>query len=277
MPTIPLYHDRFGPCVRLAHADADALVALRGAQVLSWRPGGEERLFLSGRPAAPEGATRGGIPVIFPQFAAEGPGPRHGFARNATWRVVESPTRHDAAVAALRLVPDAATTAAWPNAFELELTLALGAHWLELALLVRNPGGTPWTFAAALHTYLAVDDPAPPVPHALATHPFDDRTEAGCAGPATGPLDTRHEIERLYRGVPARLDWPLSSPLRLCSEGWPDLMVWNPGDAKAAKLPDLAPGDHRRFLCVEPLQHHPLTLAPGAHWRATHRLSVPAP
>ena len=67
---------------------ARAEVYLQGAHVTSWRPATDdrERLFLSERSKyCPGGAIRGGIPVIFPQFAAEGPLPRHGFARTSRW------------------------------------------------------------------------------------------------------------------------------------------------------------------------------------------------
>ena len=64
------------PALRLATASgARAVVALHGAQVLSWAPpGGEERLYLSPK-AVFDGhsAVRGGIPVCFPQFADLGP------------------------------------------------------------------------------------------------------------------------------------------------------------------------------------------------------------
>ncbi|MBS1199048.1 MAG: D-hexose-6-phosphate mutarotase, partial [Proteobacteria bacterium] len=63
---------------------ASAIVSLHGAQVLSWIPamGGGERLYLSERAVFQAGQPiRGGIPVIFPQFANFGSGQRHGFAR----------------------------------------------------------------------------------------------------------------------------------------------------------------------------------------------------
>ena len=78
------------PCIRLSLANGDsALVALQGAQVLSWMASGRERLYLSPR-AAFDGQTaiRGGIPVCWPQFNQRGPLPKHGFVRNLPWQVV---------------------------------------------------------------------------------------------------------------------------------------------------------------------------------------------
>src|SRR5687768_12899777 len=60
------------PCVRLRHpVGATADVSLHGAHVLSWKPApARERLYLSPNAShAPGTAIRGGIPVVFPQFA----------------------------------------------------------------------------------------------------------------------------------------------------------------------------------------------------------------
>ena len=75
------------PCIRLRSADATALVALRGGQLLSWIPAdGRERLFLAERAEfAPAAAIRGGVPVIFPQFGDRGALRKHGFARVVDW------------------------------------------------------------------------------------------------------------------------------------------------------------------------------------------------
>jgi glucose-6-phosphate 1-epimerase len=73
------------PVIKLQTPEgAVALISLFGAQLLSWTPaGGEDRLYLSPK-AIFDGHTaiRGGVPVCFPQFAGEGPLPKHGFARN---------------------------------------------------------------------------------------------------------------------------------------------------------------------------------------------------
>lgn len=75
------------PCLRLHAEGATALVALHGAQVLSWIPAdGRERLFLGAQAElGPGSAIRGGIPVIFPQFGDRGVLRKHGFARLLDW------------------------------------------------------------------------------------------------------------------------------------------------------------------------------------------------
>ena len=81
------------PRIQLSHASGGtAEVYPYGAHVTSWVPaGGTEALFLS-RAAKfePGSAIRGGVPVIFPQFAELGPLPKHGFARTQTWERVDA-------------------------------------------------------------------------------------------------------------------------------------------------------------------------------------------
>src|SRR5204863_9262286 len=79
--------------VETAAADgARAAAFTHGAQVTSSKTvGGDERLFLSERSAfAADAAIRGGGPVIFPQFGAMGPLPKHGFARVVEWDSVRA-------------------------------------------------------------------------------------------------------------------------------------------------------------------------------------------
>jgi glucose-6-phosphate 1-epimerase len=119
------------PALLLTSPDgAQANVTLYGAHLISWRGAdGRERLFCSARSALDASkAIRGGVPVIFPQFAERGSGmaPQHAQA--------------------------------WPHAFELRLRIAIRANELTMAFEVRNTGDTPFPFAAALHTYFLVDD-----------------------------------------------------------------------------------------------------------------------
>jgi len=88
-------HTTFGqlPAIRIVAPDgAEATIALYGAHLVSWKGAdGRERMFVSEKSVLDGSrAIRGGVPVIFPQFAERGTGMRHGFARVSTWRLEDS-------------------------------------------------------------------------------------------------------------------------------------------------------------------------------------------
>ena len=270
------------PIVRLIARDgATADVSLYGGHVLSWTPAGESgsRLFLSERAEYADGkAIRGGVPVIFPQFADRGPYARHGFARTAMW-TLEAATRdtHGAATAILGLADSDATRALWPFAFRLRLAVTVGGDALALALTAENPGDAPFSATLALHTYLAVDHLDTAALHGLRPT-FVDSAAGGTERAEDAEAVTFEgtpEIDRIYLGAGA-------APLRLTDtgrtvqvkmDGFEDAVVWNPGHEKAAGLSDLAPGEVGRFVCVEAARiGRPISVAPGAFWEGTCRL-----
>lgn len=78
--------------VELTTATSTAVVALQGAQVLSFVPrGGRDWLWVSEKARWGAGvALRGGIPICFPWFGphpTERGLPAHGFARARPWRL----------------------------------------------------------------------------------------------------------------------------------------------------------------------------------------------
>ncbi|MFT3761418.1 MAG: D-hexose-6-phosphate mutarotase [Pseudoxanthomonas sp.] len=230
------------PCVRLRNEGATALVALHGAQVLSWIPAdGRERLFLGERAKFAEGsAIRGGVPVIFPQFGERGALVKHGFARTLAWRCVDAQGE-----AAFELRNDA-YTAQWPHAF-----------------------------TAALHTYLHVDDLAGAALEGLQGCDYEDSAAGGVLRREDGwEVRFESEVDRIYNDVVAPL--LLRDGMRelaIEQDGFPDVVVWNPGEHLAARIGDLAPGEYRQFVCVEAgavLQ--PEVLAPGESWEGTQTL-----
>ncbi|HET6395799.1 MAG TPA: D-hexose-6-phosphate mutarotase [Pseudoxanthomonas sp.] len=260
------------PCLRL-HADgASALFALHGAHALSWIPvDGRERLFLSERSRFDGAAAiRGGVPVIFPQFGERGVYPRHGFARTMPWR----PAGIEAGQAVFEL-RDSERTAAWPHAFAARLRIALSATRLAITLDVENTGAHAFDFTAALHTYLRVDDLAQAAVQGLQGCDYEDNAGGGVLRREDNYEVAFHgEVDRIYNDVVAPLVLVDGErQLAIEHEGFPDCVVWNPGEQLAARIGDLAPGDWRRFVCVEAAAAmKPETLAPGEIWSGTQTL-----
>jgi glucose-6-phosphate 1-epimerase len=273
---------RVKACIRLTAAQGDsALIALHGAQVLSWVAGGRERLYLSSRAVFDgQSAIRGGIPLCFPQFNQRGPLPKHGFARNLAWQRVPAIKEGDAQSAVCLELPDSdATRTWWPERFAAQLAVTLGDGSLRVQLAVRNTGGTndaPWDFTTALHTYLRVDD----VEH---THL---RGLDGCArwdalvdvrGVQQGPVTFDGEYDRVFSAPTGsiRLHDGAYGLQITQSASLSNTVVWNPGAALCARLADLPPDGYHSMLCVEAAQiDQPVTLAPGQQWQGWQELRV---
>lgn len=266
------------PCVDLACGAARARVALQGAQLLSWVPArGGERLFHG--TATRYGAGRGiraGIPVIFPQFADQGPLTRHGWARTSDWSFLGVETDDDTPAAVFALDDDAPSRAQWPHRYRVRLCVGLDADTLSVALAVENRGDAPFDFACALHSYLRVTSLAATRLDGLSGRAFRDRSSGETRiDPAPSPRFDG-EVDRTYLGCDGerRLSDDRTA-LRIETTGFADTVVWNPGATLAAGLADLAPGEHERFVCVEPACVTPrIALAPGASWRGTLRMTA---
>jgi glucose-6-phosphate 1-epimerase len=271
------------PAVAVAAPDgARALVALHGAHVLEWQPaGGGERLYLSPRAEYREGVPiRGGVPVIFPQFADVGPSLKHGFARRTAWALSPDAAGQRAAGASvtLRLADSPATRAVWPHAFAAELTVRVGGAQLEVTLAVANTGAARLAFTAALHTYLRVADVASATVRGLRGVRYRDSAAGGReATERAAALAFAGEVDRIYLDAPPSLElWSGDAPtLTVGMTGFRDTVVWNPGAEGAAALADLEPGGHARFVCVEAaVIGTPVTLDAGARWRGAQTLTA---
>lgn len=269
------------PCLRLAEpAGARAEIYAHGAQLTSWIPAGEStsRLFLSARAEfRPGAAIRGGVPVIFPQFGTEGLLPRHGFARTRDWEWL--PAESGAQRAAFRLCDSEDTRARWPQRFEARLQVDIGGRELTLTLSVCNRGAATFSFTAALHTYLAVDDLGAVALHGLRDCRYRDAVLGGSTLETAPELrfDER-EIDRVYFDTPPRLELREGQRrLELQALGFSDTVVWNPGAARARALADLEAGGHRRMLCVEAaVIGRPVEVSPDSCWQGRQRLIAAA-
>jgi glucose-6-phosphate 1-epimerase len=265
--------------VRLVTArGAFADVSLFGGQVLNWQTAdGHACLFLSKLASYGTGtAIRGGIPVIFPQFADFGALPKHGFARTQRWHLVDRQDTADTVIAHLRTMDTHATTLIWPHAFTLGLTITLGNDTLGVELSACNTGATAFRFTAALHTYLGVQNIDDVSVTGLSGHTFTDTAAGGDSGvESTDALRINGEIDRIYDHIdaPVILREPGRETL-IEAIGFPETVIWNPGAIRGASLIDLEPEGYRRMLCVEAaVVRTPVVLQPTQVWCGSQIIS----
>ncbi len=270
----------------LAPDGARARVSLQGGHILSWQPAGaREQLYLSPRSEFVAGkAIRGGVPVCFPQFAERGPLAKHGFARTLPWELVSHDSGKEDTLAVLRLRDSEATRAAWPHAFELELSVRVGGRELDIELACENldpPGAMPLQFTAALHTYLRVADLDDVSVEGLAGLRYFDSVKQAEALQRMDLLLTGEkgvlDLDRIYFGVNER---PLlvtedRRQVVIRQQGFDDAVVWNPGPERCAKLADMPPEGWSEMLCVEAASiGRPVVLQAGESWVGRQSLGL---
>jgi glucose-6-phosphate 1-epimerase len=269
--------DSIAAPIALEQDGARVEISPYGGQVLTWTVKEEARLFLSLLASHRTGdAIRGGIPVIFPQFADFGELPKHGFARTRPWSLLACERTPDSALARLRMT-ETNTLALWPHQFELDLVVTLKSDALSVALAVSNTGDSAFDFTAALHTYLAVSDIDHIEIHGLSGQAYSDTTAGGVKRRDHEPhLKISGEVDRIYHEVMTPV-WVRdgSRETRLCAAGFTDVVVWNPGPQRAAALTDLEPEGYRRMVCVEAaVVGVPVRLPPQQCWRGEQVMEV---
>jgi glucose-6-phosphate 1-epimerase len=254
-----------------------AEVYLHGAHLARWRDAaGDEVLFLSERSRFDRGhAIRGGVPVIFPQFADQGPLPKHGFARTAEWTLADHGASPEEARVALRLGDTDETRAVWNHAFRAHLTVVL-SDVLSVELSVENAGDDAFDFTCALHGYFRVDDVRRASVVGLQGVRYHDKVTGGEAVQEDEELTVGGQVDRVYAGAPAELflrDGARTLVLR--TEGFADAVVWNPWEELARELPDLDDDEYLRMLCVEAASAaSPIHLEPGERWTGRQTVAV---
>lgn len=250
---------------------SSAVISKLGAQVLSWKtPDGREHLFLSEKAVFDGSAPiRGGIPVCFPQFSGLGELPKHGFLRTRSWSVSSERCGDDYALVTLETADDEATRALWPHRFTAEITLMLEHDRIDVELCVVNTGGAPFAFTGALHTYLRLVQVEDAALEGLHGHDYRDAAngnrivrDTGTELVVEGPLDrVYHDVKRPQLLKAGNLS------LGIQSQGFPDVVVWNPWVEGCAAMADMPADGWRQMLCVEAaIAREPVTLPAGEEW-----------
>lgn len=278
------FEDRCGGAVAvLDSAGSTAVVALQGAQVLSYMPrGGDEVLWLS--PVAKLGtgkAVRGGIPICWPWFGAahnDAKKPAHGFVRAAPWRVIFA--GHADGVTVLRLSFDATAIdfVLWPHRAQAVIEITLGIS-LSVALETLNCGTATLALTQALHSYLAVGDISDVTIEGLDRRPYIDQLAPDARPIQSGSIRIAGEVDRIYQESPDVVivtDRANGRRIEVAKSGSLSTVVWNPWIEKSARLDDMGTDGYRRMLCVEAANagKDTVTLAPGARHRLTTSISI---
>jgi glucose-6-phosphate 1-epimerase len=256
-------------------------VAQQGAQVLSWQTGGRQRLYLSPSSVC-NGTTaiRGGIPVCFPQFNQRGSLPKHGFARNMAWRLINEQSQEHQKI--FELSDNAQTQALWPFQFKAQLNVSLGVQSLKIQLNVQNLGHQTLGFTGALHTYFAVN-------HIDQVRLLGQENQAEWDAvndthqKCLGQLTFKTEFDRVYDvATKNQPTWVLhdgNEQLHISqSDSWGQSVVWNPGSEKCSQINDMPADGHLHMLCVEAARvTSSIQVPPSQQWEAWQQLTVSTP
>ncbi|WP_283149145.1 D-hexose-6-phosphate mutarotase [Silvimonas soli] len=258
-----------------------AVIALQGAHVVSFVPAAaKDVLWISPNAVfAPGEAIRGGIPLCLPWFGAkpqEPDAPKHGFARNEVWTLIEASVEADTTRVVLELRDNAASHALWDHAFVYRLAVTVGKT-LHLDLQIQHLGTTPQLHSVALHTYFDVGDVTQAVITGLDGTTYIDTTQDSKPRFAqTGAVQLSGPTDRVYLNVPQYQD--IKTPdrtLKIDSQDTHCAVVWNAWH-NADKIADIGPGNYVGYLCVERADawEYSPTLQPGETYRASMTLSV---
>jgi glucose-6-phosphate 1-epimerase len=274
-----------GIVARLGTGGGTAIIALQGAQVLSWTPsrGEQDVLWLS--PLAKLGTgkpLRGGIPVCWPWFgshpdAASGKG-AHGFVRAAEWRVIESAitSRETRLTLGYALTP--ADDAALGGAARLMLDVVL-SETLDVSLTTENAGTEPLWVSEALHSYFTVGDIASVELMGLNGRRYLDQL-SGATFEQAGSIAIPSETDRVYWDTPDTVvinDTHLKRRISISKSDSASTVVWNPWREKSLRLGDMPDGEFRKMVCIETANVGPLnlvTIRPGKSHTLAARFAV---
>lgn len=261
---------------------AEISVSLHGGHVCSWRTAdGIERLFLS--PLTKwdgNTAIRGGIPVIFPQFASRGLLPKHGFARTAQWSLIASEAGENGdGLLHLSMSDSAESRLQFPYNFKLDLHITFSGASLNTALLVTNTGGEAFSFTCALHTYLAAEVKQVSINGLAGSRCENNVVDSRLNFDGDGILRINAEVDSIFFDVSAPVGLVTDDAFVTMQQvGFTDVVVWNPWLDVSKSIADLEDDAYKHFVCIESAGiEKPLTLAAGSQWSGHQQLTACAP
>ncbi|KAE9984299.1 hypothetical protein EG327_005060 [Venturia inaequalis] len=259
-----------------------------GATVSSWTSSSkEQQLFLSSASVLDgSAALRGGIPVVFPNFATPPTNhstskmPQHGFARNSTWNFVGSQKTEEGSSLDLVFHLNSSSLITkyqqdWPYRVDLTYTVILSPNKLTAKIKVVNTDKVPFEFQYLLHSYLALPDITQATVSGLEGSTYQDKTQDyKVIAEKSNAVTITNETDRIY--TPPTIDRPVvlniagKPRVSVSRENLPDVTVWNLWETKAGTTKDFAPKTAwKNYLAIEPGHVVKfMKIAAGSTWEA---------
>ena len=284
-PSVRLAADSTLPRLDIAGRHATAQVYFHGAHLAAWQPSHAPApvLWMSGHSVCqPDKPIRGGIPVCFPWFGAhpqDATVPAHGFARISPWTLCGADESADGTVTlAFQLETDNASPV-WPHYCHADVRFTIG-RTLTVAFEVHDVDEIPFSYEAALHTYLTVGSIDQVTVSGLERTAYLDKV-AGGARQQQGdePIRFTGETDRVYLDTSSACvvhDPILRRRITVAKQGSRSTVVWNPWIRKAAAMPDFGDDEWPRMVCVETANvgAAAVTIRPGDRHTMTAAISV---
>jgi glucose-6-phosphate 1-epimerase len=249
-----------------------------GAQVLEATATAVGNLFYrSALNVLPGKIPRGGVPVIFPQFAEYGDLGKHGFARNMQWQNTLADSQDKgSALGRTRhtLTINDWDISLWPYHAQIILDTELTSEHFEQTLTVINLGNQEFSWTGGLHPYFFTMDIRSCTLTGLSGVGYHDRYSD------QPRLKGSHQLvwceapcEKLFAEAPPLQLQANGRILDLSCTGFDQWMIWNPGKEGGRELDDMADDDWQRFVCIEPVcVERPVRLPPGETFTGSLRL-----
>ncbi len=267
--------DQQFPAIRIENSHGVTEISLYGGQVVSFVPANKKQFGIWKNPHAiyrKGKAIRGGIPVCFPWFSqhiTDKSLPQHGFARTAMWEFESHEIVDGKEYINIALSDTPETRAIWNYGFKLTLSVCCDRH-LAVALTAHNTDDKPWTFSAALHSYISVSDITKVSIDCGEIKQLIDSAKGNTPVVLNGPIHIDRPIDWQYIQCMSEGRF---NPLILNDTGkkraqrlriGPSFQLWNPWIEGSCKFDDMHPDAYKSFICIEPaiLQRLPVNVKP---------------
>ena len=245
------------PLVKIKTPWSTAEIYLHGAHVTHFQKNGEPPLiFMSAKSYfAPGRPIRGGVPICFPWFGPRGTDVGHGFARLASWELVNTTATPAGAVMLHFALPEMPERAEWKS-LRTEFIVTV-ADTLTMELIATNDAcDDAIEIENCLHTYFHVGDIGAVSLTGLREAPFNDFAAGDTGSRKVEPdavLRIGKETNRVYPDNTSTVevhDEQLKRSVRVEKFNSQSTVVWNPWTTQ--KLPDdFDPAEHQHMVCVE--------------------------